>query len=249
MGKGIGLADRVSDMYEEFQTKPADEWTLPSESPYAPPRQSVRALPPGARYWPSGEQARRDQIAGSAFEHRAGQDLAGIAMSPGAAAYALPGEVRNTADALSAKDWRGAAAGATGIGLAAMGVLPGIGKFRPATSIARGDVIRWTEPVFGGSFRRPQYQGDRIVTARIRNESYGADKQQHTFTIEVLESTGTQPLQAGAVTTRKGRNIYKNGVERTEWDDEIAREAVLQEKHARGDAARAERDARKKDRY
>ena len=71
-------------------------------------------------------------------------------------------------------------------------------------------------------------------------DSYGADKQQHTFT--VLLSTGDKVLI-------KGRNLYKNGVKRMKWDNEENREKVLDEKHERGDAARAAKKARKEASY
>ncbi|MBI5971447.1 MAG: hypothetical protein HY884_09875 [Deltaproteobacteria bacterium] len=60
-----------------------------------------------------------------------------------------------------------------------------------------------------------------------------------------MASSGIQPLEAGVVTTRKGRNIYKNGTDRQLWTDEKARELAADEKHGRGKEARAERDYRK----
>lgn len=107
-----------------------------------------------------------------------------------------------------------------------------------------GDTIKFTEGVFGGSHRRPKYLGDRFVIAKVVKDSYGAAKQQHTFTIVIVESTGTRPLVAGTKTTRKGRNVYRNGCERLPWSDESLRDKALEDKHARGDAARARRDLR-----
>ncbi|XP_076881866.1 zinc finger CCCH domain-containing protein 62-like [Bidens hawaiensis] len=49
--------------------------------------------------------------------------------------------------------------------------------------------------------------GQRIVAGRIVKESYGAAKQQHTFTIEVLWSTGTKPLPPLHPLLIKGRNL------------------------------------------
>ncbi len=69
--------------------------------------------------------------------------------------------------------------------------------------------------------------------------------QQHTFTLRIVSCEGVEPLAAGTVTRRKGRNLYRNGVQRLAWDDEAARRAVDAEKHARGDQARAMRDARR----
>lgn len=111
--------------------------------------------------------------------------------------------------------------------------------------VCRGDVILFTEAVFGGSYRKPRFLGERRVAARVVGDSYGAQRQQHTFTLEVLASEGTEPLEAGIRTRRKGRNVYRNDCRRMPWADEAARRAPLDEKHARGDAARAERDERR----
>jgi hypothetical protein len=111
--------------------------------------------------------------------------------------------------------------------------------------VVTGDIVTFAEGVFGGSFKRPKYLGERAITARVVKDSYGAAKQQHTFTIEVIESTGYDPLKPGTVTTRKGRNIYRNGVTRLAWADEAARKSAVDEKHMRGDQARAARDVRK----
>lgn len=111
--------------------------------------------------------------------------------------------------------------------------------------VCRGDVILFTEAVFGGSYRKPRFLGERRIVARVIGDSYGAQRQQHTFTLEVLASEGTAPLEAGIRTTRKGRNVYRHDCRRMQWADEAARRVALDEKHARGDAARAERDERR----
>ena len=108
-----------------------------------------------------------------------------------------------------------------------------------------GDVILFTEAVFGGSLRKPKYLGDRRVAAHITNDSYGSGKQQHTFTIEVIESDGYDALTAGTKARRKGRNIYRNGTMRQPWSDEGERVAALDDKHRRGKYARVARDERK----
>ncbi|KAK9231823.1 hypothetical protein WN943_022063 [Citrus x changshan-huyou] len=51
--------------------------------------------------------------------------------------------------------------------------------------------------------------GKRIVAGRIVKESYGAAKQQHTFTIEVLWSKGEKPLPPLHPLLIKGRNLYR----------------------------------------
>lgn len=104
-----------------------------------------------------------------------------------------------------------------------------------------GDVILFSEGVFGGSFRKPKFLGERRIAARIVKDSYGDTKQQHTFTLEVIASDGHDALKSGSKTTRKGRNVYRNGTMRQAWPDENARKAALSEKHERGDLARAVR--------
>jgi hypothetical protein len=110
--------------------------------------------------------------------------------------------------------------------------------------VVAGDVIKFTEAVFGGSFRKPKYLGDRTIIAKVVKDSYGSAKQQHTFTIEVLSSSGEQPLEVGTITTRKGRNVYRNGTWRKAWASEEDRVKVAEEKHQRGDVARARRAKR-----
>jgi len=107
------------------------------------------------------------------------------------------------------------------------------------------DQIQFVESVFGGSFKKPKFLGERTIEARVIADSYGAMKQQHTFTLEITGSTGFQALQVGDKIKRKGRNIYRNGTKRAPWVDESARQAALDEKHGRGDFARAARQERK----
>lgn len=108
-----------------------------------------------------------------------------------------------------------------------------------------GDEILFDEAVFSGSYRNAKYLGHRRIAARIVKDSYGADKQQHTFSLIVIASDGVEPLAAGATTRRKGRNIYRNRTMRRRWTDEASRKAALDDKHARGSAARSARDARR----
>ncbi|KAI3761665.1 hypothetical protein L1987_52086 [Smallanthus sonchifolius] len=86
--------------------------------------------------------------------------------------------------------------------------------------------------------------GQRIVAGRIVKESYGAAKQQHTFTIEVLWSKGTKPLPPLHPLLIKGRNLYRLKTMRQRWEDENERRRILSEKHARGNVARTNREAR-----
>lgn len=86
--------------------------------------------------------------------------------------------------------------------------------------------------------------GTRTVAGRIVKESYGAAKQQHTFTIEVLWSKGEKPWPPLHPLLIKGRNLYRIKTMRQRWADEGERQKVLQEKHARGFCARSSRDRR-----
>ncbi|XP_028752104.1 zinc finger CCCH domain-containing protein 62-like isoform X2 [Neltuma alba] len=86
--------------------------------------------------------------------------------------------------------------------------------------------------------------GKSIVAGRIVKESYGAAKQQHTFTIEVLWSKGEKLLPPLYPLLIKGRNLYRLKTLRQRWDDEGKRQKILMEKHSRGNAARANREAR-----
>ncbi|KAL6560012.1 hypothetical protein OROGR_005129 [Orobanche gracilis] len=90
--------------------------------------------------------------------------------------------------------------------------------------------------------------GTRVVAGRIVKESYGAAKQQHTFTIEVLWSKGEKPLPPLHPLLIKGRNLYRLKTMRQKWEDEGKRQKMLSEKHARGGAARLNREARMKQR-
>ncbi|CAL5439403.1 unnamed protein product [Camellia sinensis] len=86
--------------------------------------------------------------------------------------------------------------------------------------------------------------GKRIVAGRIVKESYGAAKQQHTFTIEVLWSEGEKPLPPLYPLLIKGRNLYRLKTMRQRWDNEGERQKMISEKHARGSLARSNREAR-----
>ncbi|XWS16133.1 hypothetical protein CRYUN_Cryun34aG0059300 [Craigia yunnanensis] len=89
--------------------------------------------------------------------------------------------------------------------------------------------------------------GTRIVAGRIVKESYGAAKQQHTFTIEVLWSKGEKPLPPLHPLLIKGRNLYRLKTLRQRWEDEGERRKVLKEKHSRGSLARSDREVRIQD--
>ena len=108
-----------------------------------------------------------------------------------------------------------------------------------------GDHVTYDEAVFTGSYRKPKFAGLRSISAIVVKDSYGAGKQQHTFTLLITGSTGIDPLKVGEKVQRKARNVYRNGVSRQLWDDETARLEVQAEKHERGGAAREVRAIRR----
>jgi hypothetical protein len=99
-----------------------------------------------------------------------------------------------------------------------------------------GDEVRFERAVFTGSYRAAKFAGYELITGVIVNDSYGAEKQQHTFTLL---------LPDGSKARIKGRNLYANGLYRKLWADESKRILALNEKHARGDKARNARDIRR----
>ena len=101
-----------------------------------------------------------------------------------------------------------------------------------------GDTVLFEEAVFGGSHRKPKFLGMRVIKAEVLRESYGERKQQHTFSLRVIESTGYEPIEEGKEVRRKARNVYRSGTLRVRWEDESKRVEVLREKHGRGGAAR-----------
>lgn len=111
--------------------------------------------------------------------------------------------------------------------------------------VCAGDTIVFEEAVFEGSFRKPRFAGDRKIAAHVLKDSYGADKQQHTFSLEIIWCRGHDPIAPGKRIRRKGRNVYRNGTKRMPWANEAERGVSLDEKHQRGDKARVARDIRK----
>jgi len=111
--------------------------------------------------------------------------------------------------------------------------------------LVTGDTVKFKEAVFSGSYKKPRWVGDREITAEVINDSYGDKKQQHTFTIRVIHCTGYDCLPTGKITTRKGRNIYKNDPVRLTWENEDERVGASEEKHKRGAVARERRTIRR----
>lgn len=92
-----------------------------------------------------------------------------------------------------------------------------------------GDEVCFEKAVFSGYFKSAKFSHFELIKGKIINDSYGADKQQHTFTIELLD---------GSKMKIKGRNLYRNGTFRKPWSSEGARQLNLDEKHKRGAQAR-----------
>jgi hypothetical protein len=118
-------------------------------------------------------------------------------------------------------------------------------EWKRVPSIVAGDVIRFRERVFRGKFPWRKRRGSRTVIARVLRESYGAKRQQHTFTIEVISCEGNDPLAPGTMLRRKGRNFYRMAKRRL-WDDETARLVALEEKYARREVMKEARRERKR---
>lgn len=71
-------------------------------------------------------------------------------------------------------------------------------------NVVAGDTIIFTESVFGGSYGKPEFLGERTIAAKVLKESFGEAKQQHTVTLKVLASNGTDPPAPGRKILRKG---------------------------------------------
>lgn len=99
-----------------------------------------------------------------------------------------------------------------------------------------GDEVRFERATFSGSFRNAKFDGFEQITGKIIVDSYGREKQQHTFTLRLSDESTLRI---------KGRNLYKEGVWRKQWADESIRHEVADEKHVRGDHARAMRENRR----
>lgn len=108
-----------------------------------------------------------------------------------------------------------------------------------------GDTILFEESVWTGNYTNPVFSGKRTIIAEVIRDSYGEKKQQHTFTLKVLDSTGVSPLDKNINVMRKGRNVYKDGTKRLSWKCPEERVLALGEKHSRGDIARSTRVSRR----
>jgi len=105
-----------------------------------------------------------------------------------------------------------------------------------------GDHVRFEKTLWSGTYPNARRVGSEIITGLIVNDSYGEAKQQHTFTI--MRDDNGKKMRI------KGRNLYREGCYRKLWPDEVegyspSRAAALQEKHERGNVARADRSWRR----
>jgi len=108
----------------------------------------------------------------------------------------------------------------------------------------KGDHVRFTKAIWTGNYPNSRRSGSEIITGLIVKDSYGAEKQQHTFTI--LRDDTEKKMRI------KGRNLYREGCYRKRWDDEVeghspARAAALEDKHQRGTTARMDRSFRREE--
>lgn len=62
-----------------------------------------------------------------------------------------------------------------------------------------GDSVRFERAVFTGSYRKPVFAGFELMTGKIVFDSYGSEKQQHTFTLRLDD--GKKMLIKGVIFT------------------------------------------------
>uniref|UniRef100_J3MN16 DUF7699 domain-containing protein n=2 Tax=Oryza brachyantha TaxID=4533 RepID=J3MN16_ORYBR len=114
--------------------------------------------------------------------------------------------------------------------------------------VCRGDAVLFKQKVYEKSGKRhSKCIGKRVVAGRVIKESYGKEKQQHTFTVQVFWSKGVGKLPPLCLLLVKGRNLYRMMTFRQLWGNEVDRLKTLDEKHSRGDAARRVRALRRPD--
>lgn len=74
-------------------------------------------------------------------------------------------------------------------------------------NLIKGQIIQWSEPVFKG-YPNSKYLGERLNTGLILKDSYGSKRGQHSFSIQITESKGVDPLPVNSIRNRLGRNLY-----------------------------------------
>ncbi|GAB4847009.1 hypothetical protein Ancab_026021 [Ancistrocladus abbreviatus] len=113
--------------------------------------------------------------------------------------------------------------------------------------VCKGDIVLFIQKVYGRFDKVTQtgrLLGRRTIAGHVVKESYGAVKQQHTFTVEVLWSKGIKKLPPLFPLLVKGRNLYRLKTFRQLWGNEAERSKVLAEKHKRGTVARQKKAMR-----
>ncbi|CAI5492190.1 unnamed protein product, partial [Closterium sp. Naga37s-1] len=114
--------------------------------------------------------------------------------------------------------------------------------------VCRNDVVLFNQRISTRSVstheRKATHGGYRLVAGRVVSESYGVKKQQHTFTVEVIWTSGAHALAPMTQLLVKGRVLYRHKTFRQKWPNEAERVAAIAEKHARGDEARSMREKR-----
>lgn len=103
----------------------------------------------------------------------------------------------------------------------------------------QGDEIAFVEPVFIGKYPNSKFSHFNMVYGKIINDSYGAKKQQYTFTIETED---------GDKIRKKGRNVYKY-LTLAKPRDEEERKTSLEDKYKRGEKARKAKRDRKNNKF
>ena len=93
-----------------------------------------------------------------------------------------------------------------------------------------GDEIVFEKDIWRGNYPNVKWDGTESFAGIIRKDSYGKDKAQHTFTIELL---------SGEKMLIKGRNLYKHSVYRKPWNDENERNKALSDKYNRAKNAKS----------
>ena len=76
-----------------------------------------------------------------------------------------------------------------------------------------GCIVTFKKTYFTGGFRKPKLDGYSIIKAEVLKHSYGFEKGQHTFTLQILKiiSDGSaQTREPGEKMLIKGRNLYPN---------------------------------------
>jgi len=103
-------------------------------------------------------------------------------------------------------------------------------------NVCVGDEITFEKAEFEGSYPRATFSHMERRFLKVLKDSYGKDKQQHTFTCLDLETN--------MIVRIKGRNIYRNGCQRKLWENEYDRLKALEDKYTRGGKARSDRKER-----